>query len=406
MQICGISYYSSCCSFPMSQSAPLTISESTILRNDGAFMLEYVPDLMVETFAWGFHIMALATATYALMSKTNCHLAAPKYTLLTAVLFMFLLSTTLFTLHIYQFAVQLKGIYLTPTIPGQTLLDKAAPSAILNEKASFASDILFALEFSVGDAIVLWRTWAIWTPNQSIVKIPIFFWFLSLLCLVIWIVTRLALSIIPLGWADFDFRNDDPQFLLLTNYALSLLVNGLSTALIGYKTWQNGRFIKAAFQRSSLTIQVQKTLSLLVESGLIYFVLFSIQLINFVPDPEVPGIVAAIIASLGDQLLGLYPTLIVILVSMQRTIWDSPELSQAGITEIAFGSVTRHTERTLEGNVSTETERDLAWDHSSDGHASAVDENDIQVHWEDALHSEGNHTGIKNFEKSYLEDHV
>ncbi|KAF9041163.1 hypothetical protein BDP27DRAFT_1455282 [Rhodocollybia butyracea] len=251
---------------------------------------------------------------------------------------MFLISTTLFTLHIYQFAVQVKEIYLTSTVNGQSLTEKGAPSTVLNDKAAFASDILFGFEFLIGDAVVLWRTWAVWSPTtHSIVILPIILWISSFGCLFAWVITRVTQSIEPLGWADFNFRNDDPEFLLLTNYVLSLAVNGVSTILIAYKAWEHRRLIKDSFTVSSVSTRAGKTLALLLESGMIYFVLFSIQLFNFVPNPNVSGIAASIIASLGDQLLGLYPTLIIILVHRKQTIWDSPEVSEARTT-IAFTS--------------------------------------------------------------------
>ncbi|KAF9041161.1 hypothetical protein BDP27DRAFT_1455281 [Rhodocollybia butyracea] len=321
---------------PPMNTTPLTQSEDALLHNDGLFILQYVPGLMAETLAWAFHVYTVSFAVYTLRRK-GVDRSRPKTILLATVLFMFLISTTLFTLHIYQFAIRVKGIYLTSMVEGQSLTEKGAPSAVLNDKAVFASDILFGFEFLIGDAVVLWRTWAVWSTH-SIVILPTVLWISSFGCLLAWVITRVTQSIEPLGWANFNFGNDDPEFLLLTNYILSLAVNGVSTILIAYKAWEHRSLIKNSFTVSSVSTRAGKTLALLLESGMIYFVLFSIQLFNFVPNPNVSATAASIIASLGDQLLGLYPTLIIILVHRKQTIWDSPELSEARTTT-AFTSV-------------------------------------------------------------------
>ncbi|KAF9065378.1 hypothetical protein BDP27DRAFT_1331960 [Rhodocollybia butyracea] len=317
-------------------TTPLTQSEDALLHNDGLFILHYVPGLMVETFAWAFHVHAVSFAVYTLRGK-GIDRCRPKIILLVTVLFTFLISTTLFTLHIYQFAVRFKENYFMSMADGQSLTEKGAPSAVLNDKAAFASDILFGFEFLIGDAVVLWRTWAVWSTH-SIVIFPIVLWISSFGCLLAWVITRVIQAIEPLGWADFNFRNDDPEFLLLINYILSLAANGVSTILIGYKAWKYRNLIKVSFTVSSVPTRAGKTLALLLESGMIYFVLFSIQLFDFVPNPNVSAIAILIIASLGDQLLGLYPTLIIILVHRKQTIWDSPEVLEARTTT-AFTSV-------------------------------------------------------------------
>ncbi|KAF9041162.1 hypothetical protein BDP27DRAFT_1244536, partial [Rhodocollybia butyracea] len=55
---------------------------------------------------------------------------------------------------------------------------------------------------------------------------------------------------------------------------LSLAVNGVSTILIAYKAWKYRSLIKNSFTVSSVPTRAGKTLALLVESGMIYFVLF------------------------------------------------------------------------------------------------------------------------------------
>ncbi|KAF9068767.1 hypothetical protein BDP27DRAFT_1421580 [Rhodocollybia butyracea] len=321
-------------------NAPLTQSEDALLHHDGLFILGSVPGLMVETFAWAFHVGTMFFAVYALRRKGAYH-SRPKTVLMVIVLFMFLVSTTLFTLHIYQFAVQVKGIYVTSMVKGQSLTEKGAPSAVLSDKVDFASDILFEFEFLIGDAVVLWRTWAVWSPHgsptstHSIVILPIVLWISSFGCLLAWVITRVTQAIEPLHWLDFNFRNDDPEFLLLTNYILSLVVNGVSTILTGYKAWKHRNLIKDSFTVLSVPTRAGRTLALLVESGMIYFVLFSILFFDFVPNPNTAGIAASIIASLGDQVMSLYPTLIIILVQREQTIWDSPEVWEA-ITTVAF----------------------------------------------------------------------
>ncbi|KAF5365893.1 hypothetical protein D9757_011056 [Collybiopsis confluens] len=278
----------------------------------------------------GLHIVAfVAAANILLRDGRRRHLTTPKLTLFSAIIFMFISSSTLFALHIFQFAVKLKSIHLSEEKP-MSLAQKAAPSLVLNNIAVFAGDVLFALEFLVGDFVVLWRTWAICkSPGKhSIIKVPIpvafsmFLWVMSFLCLIAWIITRLMQSIVPLGWADFTYLNDDPDLLLLSNYVLSLVVNGISTVLVGLRTWIEG--IKSDPENIILVIRLWSD------------ILYTLR--------SVPSIASAIVASLGNHLLGLYPTLVIIIVHMQQTTGKSSEIltstspttSRRSITEIAF----------------------------------------------------------------------
>ncbi|KAF5354585.1 hypothetical protein D9758_011234 [Tetrapyrgos nigripes] len=321
----------------MPTSNPLTQSESDLLHDDGVFMMNSVPALMAETLMW-----AVSFAAYTLRRKQYFH-HKPRVILTATILSMFLLSSALFSLHVWEFMYQVKRIYLDSSIEGQSFGDKSSTTIPAINKGGFVYNILFALEFLIGDSIVLWRTWTIWYSSRRIVWLPIFLWISSLGCLLAWILTRVIQTIAKVGWRRFSILDDDPDFLLLTSYVLSLSVNATSTLLIGFKAWQYRNHLKLSYGKSSLTERISRILALLVESGVIYLTFSCMQLINFngirTPQQSVSGsasnIAGMVIAGIENQLLGLYPTLIIIIVNLRKTILDSPEESSSSLAEMS-----------------------------------------------------------------------
>ncbi|KAF5354584.1 hypothetical protein D9758_011235 [Tetrapyrgos nigripes] len=335
-------------------STPLTQSESDLLHGDGVFMVNSMPALMVETLMWAFHIVAVSFAVYTLRRKPYFH-HKPRVILTTMILSMFLIASVLFSLHIFGFAYQIKQIYLDPSVEGQSFSDKSNTTIPAINKGGFAYDILFVFEFLIGDSIVLWRTWTIWHGRRQIVWLPIFLWVASLGCLLAWIVTCAFQSIAKGGWTKFSILDDDQNILLLTSYVLSLSVNAFSTILIGFKAWQYSNHLKLYYANSSspLKERISGILALLVESGVIYLIFSCMQLINFngirTPQQSVSGsalnIAGTVIAGIENQILGLYPTLIIILVNLRKTMWDSPHESSSSLMGTGSGLASNNTLR-------------------------------------------------------------
>ncbi|KAJ6505740.1 hypothetical protein C8R47DRAFT_134802 [Mycena vitilis] len=139
-------------------------------------------------------------------------------------------------------------------------------------------------------------------------------------------------------------------------WAFSLATNALCTLLIGVKAWRH----RKTMRELSLTVKydgmsTEKILSLLVESGFIYSLLWAVQILGYLEFPlDSPwNIISEVVVRIGRQLTGMYPTLIIVIVNFKRTIWEEYPTSTPdhGLHSLKWAAA--HTG--LSGTTSTET---------------------------------------------------
>ncbi|KAJ6536100.1 hypothetical protein B0H19DRAFT_1182806 [Mycena capillaripes] len=153
----------------------------------------------------------------------------------------------------------------------------------------------------MGDTIVLWRTWMLCPDQKLLVFVPITLWFG--------------------GLCVYDAPTS--LHLSMSTAALSAATNFFSTILISWKAWQR----RASFNISTAgepNSRASKIMSLIIESGFIYFVLWIIEVLNFYVKWKVPNLQAA---HMTWSLCGIYPTLIIIAVHLDYTFWDCTSTS-------------------------------------------------------------------------------
>ncbi|TFK87846.1 hypothetical protein K466DRAFT_490131, partial [Polyporus arcularius HHB13444] len=116
--------------------------------------------------------------------------------------------------------------------------------------------------------IVWWRAWVLW-PHSRVVRA---------VCVAMITVTTgsHALRVLPLPPHD----SIPPASLFagdvwgVITVICSLSTNFVATALIGYRAWKHRSLIISTMGKSSGRTQVERTLALLVESGLLYCVIW------------------------------------------------------------------------------------------------------------------------------------
>jgi len=170
--------------------------------------------------------------------------------------------------------------------------------------------------FLIADAVVIWRTWAIWHGRRTYMAIPILF-----------LVAALVLSIISstavMVNASTVVISNDVWYAKtnLTAMACSLLANAASTSLVGVQSF---RYYRA--RKHSGGIFAPRAIILLfnlAEAGLVYFVMQFVALILAINDNEPQS--AIDYATQTWQLFVLYtsvtyPAVIVLLVAYNRSI--------------------------------------------------------------------------------------
>ncbi|KAJ7291787.1 hypothetical protein C8J57DRAFT_1043857 [Mycena rebaudengoi] len=211
------------------------------------------------------------------------------------------------------------------------------PSASLVERSNAdASDLLllgtpmeslFMFNMIVGDSVVIWRVWVLYPKKRWVVAIP------CLVLLMSFIFTIIDITCLTgAGWSDRSAVAAGGELCSrseLLAWAFSLVTNASCTVLIGIKAWHHRKKMRALSGQRTTT---ERMLSLLVESGFIYCLFWLTQLVLFFDIPRSSPLIYVyfLFSGMGDQISGMYPTLIIVIVNLHRTVWEPP--STAGGT--------------------------------------------------------------------------
>ncbi|KAJ7367568.1 hypothetical protein DFH08DRAFT_725571, partial [Mycena albidolilacea] len=179
----------------------------------------------------------------------------------------------------------------------------------------------------IGDGVVIWRTWAVYQGRILAISMP---------CILLLVSFVFTLIDVTCGSYDGPLPGGEqicPQA-AKTSWAFSVGTNVTCTILVGFKAWQHRKMMRELnLPGKSRRMSAEKIISLLVESGFIYSLLWLSQVIAYID--EIPRsspwyFVYQAFVAMGDQIAGMYPTLIIVIVNFQRTIWDSSTVNNHG----------------------------------------------------------------------------
>ncbi|KAI0311323.1 hypothetical protein OF83DRAFT_770099 [Amylostereum chailletii] len=196
--------------------------------------------------------------------------------------------------------------------------------------SSCAPTILFTINMLLSDSIVLWRAWILWNENRFIQVLSV------------------ALLLTTFGLSVADISSAFPVFsgsvfegtpVGLAVLSMSLATNIWATALVAHKAWSHRRELRKYVQGGSGRSQVEKVMALLVESGAIYCCIWIVLVaFNTIATEENDLLKLnrpstshrqAFVTTLEKfieggmfQVIGIYPTVIIILVGLHRTHCD------------------------------------------------------------------------------------
>jgi len=204
------------------------------------------------------------------------------------------------------------------------LLDRHDTAAAAIVTLGTPAEALFMFNMIIGDSVVIWRVWALYRRSLWVVAIPSVMLLLSLIFNIIDLVCLTGSgfsSTSTVAGGGPVCANAE-----LISWALSLGTNAACTTAIWLKAWNHRRTMRvlnAAPSLSSSRMSVDRVLSLLVESGCIYCLFWLTQIILFLPISRFNASVYVfdIFGAMGDQISGLYPTLIIVIVNLQHTMW-------------------------------------------------------------------------------------
>ncbi|KAI0738052.1 hypothetical protein C8Q80DRAFT_293539 [Daedaleopsis nitida] len=211
-----------------------------------------------------------------------------------------------------------------------------------------AGTAVITLNVVLGDAIVWWRAWVLWSNSRSV----------RLLCVVLLLgTTSTAVVVTTHGCSPPDLNGADSVILgenpnvssgadvkltmgtLFTGdkwglppTILSLVTNVTATGLIAYKAWMHRKLVGSHLRTGSTRTRVESVLALLVESGIVYCVLWVFVVVYQTgsiaeqADNGIPGVVSRyvygfhyVLEGCLIPLIGMYPTLIILLVTLNKS---------------------------------------------------------------------------------------
>ncbi|KAF9265113.1 hypothetical protein L218DRAFT_957795 [Marasmius fiardii PR-910] len=238
--------------------------------------------------------------------------------LLAAIVVLFSLSTVHITASFSYFVIGIKMLLVEnpATIPLKT---KSAAYLAKFHRLGIVGQVTFPVSCVVGDAIVIWRAWTLSGGDKKVMFLPIVL-LLGLTASCFSFVGCMVEEDLPVVPSDSCTKRN------LATFILSVITNVAGAAVLGYQVWIYRRTVKKYLQHGRRQLLVEKILVLLLESGAIYITIWTIQIAEFIfparkttSDQEFRQVFYVIIV----QLVGIYPTSLVVLVSLQRSLWDS-----------------------------------------------------------------------------------
>ncbi|KAI0665754.1 hypothetical protein C8Q78DRAFT_1083611 [Trametes maxima] len=247
---------------------------------------------------------------------------------LSAVIIGLFISTCVYWASaISTFDSSLKSAFDTAgvTDPDVPTIESCTPTVCLN------TSVLLS------DGVVWWRAWAIWGRKPSVMVLG-----LTFILATCTLGTMNAMDACDMKQIAVSSRTRAEGTLFVGDAygvaaaALSLATNVSATFLVGLKAWQHRRLIKENLNRLSGRTRVEEVLLLLVESALVYCLLWCLLMtaeVGLAVDPNFftvdahssaakKAFVTAMLEYIHPALvpiIGLYPTTVILLVSRQQS---------------------------------------------------------------------------------------
>ncbi|KDQ23233.1 hypothetical protein PLEOSDRAFT_1108866 [Pleurotus ostreatus PC15] len=302
-------------------------SNTDVLSEIGFDFIIKVVRIAVGTACYGIYVLLMFFSTTILCRRGWRHIGAMVLLTLTWVLF---LGCTMFLIIdlsdiIYRFKIILiEG-------PDELFADKLVAADAKLQNFVWAGEMLFIFLLILGDSIVLWRTLVLYKYNLVPVFIPGLTWVGSVVAAFYEVGCDNKF-----GWTLPDSRPSAASVGIescakadTVSFSLSYSTNIICTTLIMFRAWQYRQNMKSFMGTARKTTQVEKVLVLLVESGFVYLAIYTFQAVPIYGGSFNPKTVIVVQAAnaIIQQAMGMYPTIIVVLVQLQKTLWDTPELS-------------------------------------------------------------------------------
>ncbi|KAJ7575306.1 hypothetical protein C8J56DRAFT_901202 [Mycena floridula] len=268
----------------------MTPDETLLLKHAGQVLVENFVQMVVKTFCYGaehlsveslifvadqdalgVYVLLASLAMYQLLLKHNKTTAT--WALCALFVVIFLITTASFCLDVaFCFKLMIGALIKNTELELLERLEIANASVIQIDLASgWLNGDTNSLLLIFGDGIVVWRAWAIWHGQRSIIILP----GLTLLATFALFLAENILQTITS--VDPAFVYGKVASLQIAGATMSIVTNLIATILIGLKTLlsQHWKFMKDTIGPGRSA--AGKVLMFLTESGIVYI---GFQIIN------------------------------------------------------------------------------------------------------------------------------
>ncbi|KAL5485978.1 hypothetical protein ACEPAI_7022 [Sanghuangporus weigelae] len=291
---------------------------SSVQRSDHLEVLYTAISLICQTLFYGIYASLIPFSSYFLLKKKT--MTKANKIMFGITIFMFLLSTAFWTASVANFIATLNIFYVSSS---------EQSSVWFMLFPLFNALLLVNIQYVLTDSVVVWRAWILCKDgSKAILTIPMFFLVCTSMSILATIGIRVTMAV---SGRNLNHIIDISQ---MTNLVLSLLTNIFATSIIAYRAWQHRQSIRETLSRERDTsTKVEKILTLLVESGLIYCVSgFMVLIASVIRLPK--GTLGDVYTPVHVQVAGIYPTVVLALVSQQRSLKEGAFSTAGNLTGV------------------------------------------------------------------------
>ncbi|KAE9402384.1 hypothetical protein BT96DRAFT_552681 [Gymnopus androsaceus JB14] len=275
----------------------------------------YVFPLLAETVIWAIFTFLVSTSTYVLVARGLN--SRSKKVMVTFTLVMYTLSTI-------DWAIDVRRVWtdLKITIPGELtsppkdLTHQNTMNTLLRIIQAITNNVCVMMS----DLVVCWRVCVVYKWDKRIVATATFF-----MVALFSTVFLCNLTQIGVGFPSVkSLHLLAPSQLKIDIIALtfSFSINIWATLMVALRAWKAKKGIWAHMLNGSRKSFTETALMLFVESGIIYTVLWILKSIIIIPGVANTSYTNYAIMVM-NQAIGMYPTVILVLVAFQRSHLDS-----------------------------------------------------------------------------------
>ncbi|KAH9014610.1 hypothetical protein EDB83DRAFT_272505 [Lactarius deliciosus] len=282
----------------MSNNIAPNIQINVVLYDDEYKQAVY--DNLFVGIVYGVYIVLYIASVHVLLSKPDFTSSRPRMFMLGITTFMFALGViTLVLRNVLEFQdIQ----YFLGTTSANTWSFGRIFVVLLVEGT------IARLMYILSDIVCAWRAVVLWNRDKRVIAI--------LLLLILGTTAaagcELGLNLVPPS-GPASFQSNGPLIMV----GATLATNLVSTGLIAWKAWQHRVSIRKHLGEGTGSMRVDRVFALLIESGFLYCCLWIVYLISALDMIPPPGFI--IMDDILVFISGLYPTLIIIFVAMQKS---------------------------------------------------------------------------------------